>query len=208
MLKQLKITTLFLALLCLSTYAEVRPSIAEVAQNTVSRLAAQLKSFPQEKIYLHLDKPYYAVGDPIWLRAYMVHAALGLPYSLSRYVYVELIDSNNVVMERKKIRPVDGMYYGQLSLSTDLAEGWYSSRAYTNYMRNVDEAYFYRRSIYIGNNLREKEKAKKDVYTKQAYKTESAPFQVYFYHQSKATIFHSQYSSLNFPIESAGLLMR
>ena len=181
MLKQLKITTLFLAIVCLSTFAQDRPSIAEVAKIAVSRLTNQLKSFPQEKIYLHLDKPYYAVGEHIWFRAYMIHAALGLPYALSRYIYVELIDSRNEVITREKIRPIDGMYYGQLSLSPDLKEGWYSIRAYTNYMRNVDEAYFYRRSIYIGNNLREQEKAKKDTYTKQEENSEKTPFQVNFY---------------------------
>lgn len=181
MLKHVKITTLFLAMLCLSAYAEERPPLVEVAKNAVSRLTNQLKSFPQEKIYLHLDKPYYAVGERIWFRAHMVHAALGLPYELSRYIYVELIDNKNLVVLREKIRPIDGMYYGQLTLLPDLAEGWYSIRAYTNYMRNIDEAYFYRRSIYIGNNLREQEKAKKDAYTEQSKKSKQPPFQVTFY---------------------------
>lgn len=27
---------------------------------------------PQEKVYLHMDKPYYALGDTVWFKAYVV----------------------------------------------------------------------------------------------------------------------------------------
>ena len=177
MLNYLKITAacFLLAMLNLSTFAEEQPTMAEVAGNVVSRLKTQITSFPQEKIYLHLDKPYYAVGDRIWFRVHMANAALGLPYTLSRYIYVELIDNYNKVVTRIKVRLVDGMYYGQLSVSTDLKEGWYSIRAYTNYMRNVDESFFYRRQIYIGNNLKEQEKALKDTYSKPINSGKSNP---------------------------------
>lgn len=183
MLKHLKLTAtcLLLALLNLSAYGAEQPTMAEVARNVVSRLKTQITSFPQEKIYLHLDKPYYAVGDCIWFRAHVVHAALGLPYELSRYIYVELIDSKNAVITRTKIRPIDRMYYGQFSLSTDLQEGWYSIRAYTKYLRNTDESFFYRRQLYIGNSLKDQEKALKDTYSKSIESSKANPFQVSFF---------------------------
>ena len=28
----------------------------------------------QEKVYLHTDKPFYLVGDTIWLKGYLVNA--------------------------------------------------------------------------------------------------------------------------------------
>ena len=33
----------------------------------------------QEKVYLHLDKPYYAIGDNIWFKAYTINAKNGQP---------------------------------------------------------------------------------------------------------------------------------
>ncbi len=33
-------------------------------------------SYPVEKIYLHLDKPYYAEGEIIYLRAYLTNMHL------------------------------------------------------------------------------------------------------------------------------------
>ena len=29
---------------------------------------------PQEKLYLHLDKPYYGAGEEIWFRGYLLNA--------------------------------------------------------------------------------------------------------------------------------------
>ena len=75
--------------------------------------------------------------------------------SFSRYVYVELLNAHNEVILREKIRPIDAsMYFGQIQLSPQIAQGWYSIRAYTNFMRNIDEDYFYRQKIYIGNSLK------------------------------------------------------
>ena len=48
---------------------------------------------PQEKAYLHLDKPYYTAGETIWLKAYVVEANTNLPDTISVPLYVELIDN-------------------------------------------------------------------------------------------------------------------
>ena len=34
---------------------------------------------PQEKIYLHTDKPTYSAGENIWFRAYCVDASYHIP---------------------------------------------------------------------------------------------------------------------------------
>ena len=33
----------------------------------IKRLQEYNKKYAQEKVHLHLDKPYYAIGDDIWL---------------------------------------------------------------------------------------------------------------------------------------------
>jgi hypothetical protein len=85
----------------------------------------------------------------------MVHSAIHTTLNFSRYIYVELLNAHNNVIIRKKIRPTDeNMFFGQIDLTPELAEGWYSIRAYTNFMRNIDESFFYRQKIYIGNSLK------------------------------------------------------
>lgn len=131
------------------------PVIPQTNRTAITRLTNQLKSFPEEKVYLQLDKPYYSAGERLWFRAYMIHSAIHTPLNLSRYIYVELLNAHNDVIVRKKIRPIEeGSFFGQMDLSPELAEGWYSVRAYTNFMRNIDEGFFFRRKLYIGNGLK------------------------------------------------------
>jgi hypothetical protein len=135
--------------------AEQTPTIPQVNKLAMTRLCSQVKSFPQEKVYLQIDKPYYSAGERLWFRIQMIHVATHIPFNLSRYVYVELLNAHDEVMTRKKIRPAEeGFLFGQIDLSPELAQGWYSIRAYTNFMRNIDESYFYRQQVYIGNSLK------------------------------------------------------
>lgn len=131
--------------------SENLPEQTSAEEKVIQYMTAQLKAFPQEKIYLHHDKPYYSAGDTIWIRAYMVHAALHQPMNYSRYIYVELVNDNKQVVSRIKIRPEEGLYYSQIPLKADIAAGKYHLRAYTNYMRNLEEDYFFHKEIYIGN---------------------------------------------------------
>ncbi|MDR2585379.1 MAG: hypothetical protein LBC84_04055, partial [Prevotellaceae bacterium] len=39
----------------------------------------QLDIFPQEKIYIHTDKPYYITGEKICFRAYLSDAITHIP---------------------------------------------------------------------------------------------------------------------------------
>lgn len=150
---------LSLALLLTSTiFAQNTESPEEISQTNqiaINRLTDQVNNFPQEKIYVQFDRPVYSAGDRIWYRIHMVNAATHTRLAISRYVYVELINAHNEVVLRKKIRPTeDAIYFGQIDLSADIAQGWYSIRAYTNFMRNLDEDYFFRQRIYIGNPLK------------------------------------------------------
>lgn len=111
----------------------------------------QIKAFPQEKIYLHTDKSYYVAGETIWFRTHLADAAVHVPATVSRYVYVELIDPLDSVLMRVKLRPLDGCYAGRIDLPEDLPESSYELRAYTNFMRSIGEDYLYTRSIMIGH---------------------------------------------------------
>ncbi len=53
-------------------------------------------------------------------------------------------------MNRVKIRQdVDSLFYGYLPLDTDLPGGEYTIRAYTRYMENGGESFFFRKPIRV-----------------------------------------------------------
>ena len=117
---------------------------------------SQLSILPHEKIYLHTDKPYYISGEKIWFRAHYVDAIFHIPITASRYIYIELINPLDSIVNRVKIRPDENeAYYGYMPIPKDLPEGDYTLRAYTTYMRNIEENYFFTKALHIGNPLEE-----------------------------------------------------
>lgn len=109
--------------------------------------------YPQEKVHLHLDKPYYAIGDNIWFKAYIVTAERNELSDLSKILYVELINDKDSVKQSLTLPIEMGLSSGDFALSDSLKEGNYRIRAYTNWMRNFDEEYFFDKTITIGNSI-------------------------------------------------------
>jgi TonB-dependent SusC/RagA subfamily outer membrane receptor len=109
--------------------------------------------YPQEKVHLHFDKPYYAIGDNIWFKAYIVTAEKNELSDLSKILYVELINDKDSVKQTLTLPVEIGLSSGDFALSDSLKEGNYRIRAYTNWMRNFDEEYFFDKTITIGNSI-------------------------------------------------------
>ncbi|AEE51630.1 TonB-dependent receptor [Haliscomenobacter hydrossis] len=114
------------------------------------RLQQQLKNYqtkyPAEKVYLHTDKPHYALGENLWFSAYLTAGPEHLPSLLSNPVYVELIGPDQHKASRY-IGIQDGVGTGDFDTERDWPEGKYLLRAYTNYMRNFDSTFFFQREL-------------------------------------------------------------
>ncbi|MBK6284261.1 MAG: hypothetical protein IPF54_17940 [Draconibacterium sp.] len=106
-------------------------------------------NFPQEKIYLHIDKTLYTAGDDLWFKVYLVDAGTHKPEALSTVVYVDLLNPLFEIVTTKTIKIDEGCGNGDFKLPIDLGSGEYTVRAYTTYMRNFDDAFFFRKKIYI-----------------------------------------------------------
>lgn len=107
--------------------------------------------FPLEKVYVHFDKPYYAVGDTIWFKAYLT-TLQNMPSPLSKIVYLDVINSRDSLVETIKLPVIKGVATGSISLShTNFVQGNYHVRAYTRWMLNFNSAYFFSHNIPIGN---------------------------------------------------------
>ena len=115
------------------------------------RLLSKFEVYPQEKIHLHTDRDYYVPGEKIWFKAYLVDAVSYQYPTYSRYVYVELIRSDDSLVRRVMIRTENDMFFGHIFLSEILPESNYTLRAYTRYMENLGDDYFFKKNIRIGN---------------------------------------------------------
>ena len=106
--------------------------------------------FPQEKIYLHLDRPSYWSNDDIWFKAYLQNSPI-----LDCNLYVELLNTSGTVLQKKMYWVQHGLAYGDMHLADTIPSGVYQIRAYTNWMRNFDDCWFFRKNLVIWN-LKEK----------------------------------------------------
>ena len=144
MRKVFLIFTLFLAIYAFK-------EISEFEKRVAGNFGYMLQSLPQEKVYLHTDKSTYTVGENVWFRAYLVHAAVNLPMVQSRFVYVDLVDKRDSLVRRVKVMERDSLFYGQLPLSEGLQQGEYCLRAYTYNMQNLGDDFIFKKKIRVIN---------------------------------------------------------
>lgn len=140
---------LFFTVFCSSVFAQDTVSLNTI----ISKAAKFSESRPIEKVYLHFDKPYYAIGDTIWFKAYLT-AGLHEPSALSKIVYVDVYTNRDSLVETLKLPVVNSIASGDITLQPLVyKQGNYHVRAYTNYMRNDDPDYFFNTNIAIGDLL-------------------------------------------------------
>jgi hypothetical protein len=129
----------------------------------LKKLEEFAKKYPQEKVHLHLDKPYYAIGDDIWFKAYVTDTKTAALTTLSQILYVELIDERDSLKQQLKLPLLNGIGWNDFKLPDSLSEGNYRIRAYTQLMRNAGPDFFFDKTIKIGNSWANK------VFTKANY---------------------------------------
>lgn len=118
----------------------------------LKKLEKYRENYNPEKVHIHTDKPYYSIGDTIWFKSYVVTGETNQLSDLSKILYVELINEKDSVKKSLRLPVVTGLSWGDFTLSDSLSEGNYRIRAYTNWMRNFDENYFFDKTIKIGNS--------------------------------------------------------
>ena len=102
--------------------------------------------FSQERVYLHLDRPSYWAGDDIWFKAYIKNSPIN-----ECNLYIEIINATGDVVNKNIAWVQNGLAYGDFILADTLSSGVYQVRAYTNWMRNFDEVWFFRKDLVIWN---------------------------------------------------------
>jgi len=110
--------------------------------------------YPQEKIHLQTDKPYYSVGEDVWFKAYVVNAERNLLSNQSKILYVDLLDDRDSVRQTLLLPVENGLASGNLHLNDSLlTAGNYHIYAYTKWMQNFGSEYFFKKDITLVNAL-------------------------------------------------------
>jgi TonB-dependent SusC/RagA subfamily outer membrane receptor len=143
----------FYAFLATAFFLTTAFTFTQEGETLTEKIIAKLEKYrtntPQEKVYLHFDKPYYMAGETMWFKGYLFDGTTHKIDSVSRVMYVDLIDETNGKTIASRILNCDGSTYGDIALPDSLEEGVYQIRAYTNYMRNYSDEFFFHQDFKV-----------------------------------------------------------
>jgi hypothetical protein len=165
-IKTISVLPLFLVFFYLNADAQDVPVLNKIMAKT----AKIYTDMPIERVYLHFDKPYYALGDTIWFKAYLTmdnHQ----PSPISKIIYVDILTAKDSLVQSLKIPLKNSVSWANIALSQFIfKKGNYRVIAYTNWMNNFGPEYFFNKSITIGdainNNLSTQISLKRSVVNK------------------------------------------
>lgn len=112
--------------------------------NLIPKISEEVSlSHFQENVYVHTDKPYYYPGEAMWFKGYINYGTPLWRDSLSRTLYVELINPKDKVINSKTLKIDSGFFNNDFLLPDTLTAGAYYLRAYTNFSRNFGDSLLY-----------------------------------------------------------------
>ncbi|HVV55807.1 MAG TPA: MG2 domain-containing protein [Mucilaginibacter sp.] len=125
-------------------------SVGGDTSKTVSKLNTFLTGHPGERAYLQFDKPYYAAGDTMYFKAYVVMGERHALSLISGVLHADLVGTDNKIIQSIILRLDTGLAHGDFALPDSLPAGNYRIRAWTRWMRN-DPGSFFQKIIPIGS---------------------------------------------------------
>ncbi len=93
-------------------------------------------NYSSERVYLHLDKPFYKPAETIWFQAYVQDETTLEPSKRSDILHVEFIDPKGNVAKKIQLILEEGTASGEFDLTEDAAGGLYKIKAYTKWQEN------------------------------------------------------------------------
>ncbi|GEM_PF-309010 len=137
------------------SHSLAQENLREPHRNLLEQLEIMETEYPRQAAFLHTDKQEYMAGEIIWIKAYLVNATTLEPDTMSTNFYVELIDTEHGIAEVMLFRLENGIAHGDIYLPDSLSEGNYQLRAYTDWMRNFGDDFYFTKDIYVYNPIEE-----------------------------------------------------
>ncbi|MCO5946112.1 TonB-dependent receptor [Mucilaginibacter flavidus] len=150
MIKSLTFLTLLLPFYAFSQAMQIAAGDTLI-QSVTEKLNTYTANHSIEKAYLQFDKPYYAIGDTIYFKAYVTLGAQHKLSALSGIFYADLIGPGGNISRSIKLPIAAGVAWGDFVLADSLKGGNYLVRAYTNWMRNEGDDSFFDQSLMVGS---------------------------------------------------------
>lgn len=140
-------------MLCFQTIAFCQNNDNPVVNSAVAKLKTELSGRVIEKAYLQFDRgnPYYVAGDVVYFKAYVTMGEKHELSVISNLLHVDLLDKNDAILQSIAVQLNNGTGWGDFALPDSLKKGSYRVRAYTQWMRNDANPYFFDQYISVSS---------------------------------------------------------
>jgi hypothetical protein len=134
----------------LTALLALRPTADGPIDQLIEKIRTYAQTYPYEKAYLHTDRDTYLSGETIWMKSYLFYGETRGIDSTSGSIFIDLVSANGkrIVLD-SRIKSVGGFGEGQLTLPETIETGRYTLRAYTTWMRNFSEDWYFTKPIDI-----------------------------------------------------------
>ncbi len=105
----------------------------------------------KEEVFVRTDRDIYISGEEVWLKVYTLNGLTGTPCNISKVVYLELLDKNNLPLRQLKVKTESNSGSSGFVLPDNVSSGNYIIRAYTNWMKNFSTDQFFYKTISVIN---------------------------------------------------------
>jgi hypothetical protein len=130
-------------------------AVAAHGQSSIDELAGKFVTYVRadrkEKLVVVTDKPFYAAGESIWLKAWCLDSLSNRFIYLSKTMIVDLVDDEDSVISQLLFNIPARKTAGKMVLPPTLAEGYYWLRAYTTRIVEQDNNRIFVKPIYVVN---------------------------------------------------------
>ncbi|MFI3277934.1 MAG: MG2 domain-containing protein [Rikenellaceae bacterium] len=126
---------------------------AEFAAKSFDSFTKFYKSGINEKLYIQTDKPYYSAGEQVWFKGFLRNSITHLPTTLSKFIYVELIDKKDSLLTRVKVRADEAGFHNSITLPAAIDPGEYVLKGYSLWMANWGNDFLFYRKINVANPI-------------------------------------------------------
>lgn len=107
----------------------------------------------QETVYLQTDRSVYISGETVYFKLHVLQADTRKHSLLSKVGYIELRSPKSVPSLKIRVSISEGIATGSFVLPDSLHSGAYQLVAFTYFMKNGAENYFFTRNLILANRL-------------------------------------------------------
>lgn len=107
-----------------------------------------LKNHPQQKVYLHFDKDFYALGETMWMKAY-IWETTPIADSLKKILFIDIVNQEGKVLNHLSLKIESNTAHTNFQIPENWPEGGYFIKAYSPYLMAFEENTFFSKFIPI-----------------------------------------------------------